>query len=62
MPRQVRIEYPGARYPVMCRGDRREPIFDDDIMLNRSSDRGSTWLPAATHLDDLVGAPVAPVP
>ena len=30
MPRQVRIEYPGAIYHVMCRGDRREAIFEDD--------------------------------
>lgn len=30
MPRQVRIEYPGAAYHVMCRGDRREAIFEDD--------------------------------
>ena len=30
MPRQVRIEYEGATYHVMCRGDRRERIFADD--------------------------------
>ena len=30
MPRQVRIQLPGAYYHVMCRGDRREPIFEDD--------------------------------
>ncbi len=30
MPRQVRIEFEGAIYHVMCRGDRREPIFADD--------------------------------
>lgn len=30
MPRQLRIEYPGAIYHVMNRGDRREPIFHDD--------------------------------
>jgi len=30
MPRQVRIEFPGATYHVMCRGDRREWIFEDD--------------------------------
>jgi REP element-mobilizing transposase RayT len=30
MPRQLRIEYPGAIYHVMNRGDRREPIFQDD--------------------------------
>jgi putative transposase len=30
MPRQVRIEYEGAIYHVMCRGDRQEAIFEDD--------------------------------
>jgi REP element-mobilizing transposase RayT len=30
MPRALRIEYPGAIYHVMNRGDRREPIFCDD--------------------------------
>jgi hypothetical protein len=27
MPRKLRIEYPGAMYHVMSRGDRREKIF-----------------------------------
>jgi putative transposase len=31
MPRQLRMEYPGAIYHVMNRGDRRERIFHDDI-------------------------------
>ena len=30
MARSVRIEYPGALYHVMCRGDRKESIFDSD--------------------------------
>lgn len=30
MPRPLRIEYPGARYHLMNRGDRREAIFADD--------------------------------
>jgi putative transposase len=30
MPRQVRVEYPGAFYHVMARGDRGESIFVDD--------------------------------
>jgi REP element-mobilizing transposase RayT len=30
MPRPLRIEYEGAVYHVMNRGDRREPIFRDD--------------------------------
>jgi putative transposase len=31
MARKLRIEYPGAIYHVMSRGDRREPIFKDDV-------------------------------
>jgi REP element-mobilizing transposase RayT len=31
MPRKPRIEYPGACYHVMCRGNRREEIFWDDV-------------------------------
>jgi len=30
MPRKLRIEYSGAIYHVMNRGDRREEIFKDD--------------------------------
>jgi len=30
MPRPLRIEYPGAIYHIMNRGDRREDIFKDD--------------------------------
>jgi REP element-mobilizing transposase RayT len=30
MPRKLRIQYPGAIYHVMNRGDQREPIFKDD--------------------------------
>lgn len=30
MPRQVRIEFAGAFYHVLCRGDRREAIFQDE--------------------------------
>src|SRR5579863_5558957 len=31
MARKLRIEYPGAIYHVMNRGDRREDIFEDDV-------------------------------
>jgi REP element-mobilizing transposase RayT len=31
MPRPLRIEFEGAIYHVMNRGDRREPIFRDDV-------------------------------
>ena len=31
MPRKMRVEYPGAIYHLMSRGDRRENIFLDDV-------------------------------
>ena len=31
MPRQVRIEYPGAIYHVMSRGNRRQDIYLSDV-------------------------------
>lgn len=31
MTRPLRIEFPGAVYHVSSRGDRREPIFDDEV-------------------------------
>ena len=30
MARKLRVQYPGAMYHLMNRGDRREPIFEDD--------------------------------
>jgi hypothetical protein len=30
MPRQLRLQYPGALYHVLYNGDRREPIFAGD--------------------------------
>lgn len=35
MARKVRVEFPGAVYHVMCRGDRRESIFEDDVDRGR---------------------------
>jgi putative transposase len=39
MSRPLRIEFPGAIYHVTSRGDRREPIYQDDVhhKLNSSS-------------------------
>src|SRR5438876_7186334 len=31
MPRTLRVQYPGAIYHVMNRGDRREDIFVNDV-------------------------------
>lgn len=35
MARKLRVEYPGAIYHIMNRGDRREPIFADDFDRRR---------------------------
>ena len=35
MARKLRVQYPGAIYHVMNRGDRREPIFKDDADRQR---------------------------
>jgi REP element-mobilizing transposase RayT len=42
MPRSIRIEYPGAFYHIMARGNRREDIF---------SGRGHGNRGQATNLD-----------
>ncbi len=34
MPRQLRLQYPGAIYHVMSRGNRREKVFLDDVDLH----------------------------
>ena len=31
VPRKPRVQYPGAIYHIMSRGDRREDIFLDDV-------------------------------
>ncbi len=33
MPRKLRVQYPGAIYHVLSRGDRREDIFLDDVAI-----------------------------
>jgi len=38
MPRKLRVQYPGAIYHVMNRGDRRDPIFTDDKDRSRFLD------------------------
>ena len=35
MPRQMRVQYSGAMYHVMSRGDQREDIFLDDVYRHR---------------------------
>jgi REP element-mobilizing transposase RayT len=42
MPRQHRIQYPGATYHVMARGNRRETIFRGDQDCRAFLDRLDT--------------------
>src|SRR5574341_498952 len=35
MARPIRIEYPGAVYHVICRGNNRQPIYRDDLDRRR---------------------------
>ena len=40
MPRMLRVEYPGAIYHLMSRGDRREDIFYDEVDRIRIANPG----------------------
>ena len=68
MPRQVRIEYPGAFYHVMARGDRREAIVKDDAdrktfvrTLGESAERAGfrvhAWVLMSNHYHLLLETP-----
>jgi len=48
MARKLRVQYPGAIYHVMNRGDRREAIFKDD--QNRARFRDETELEHAEKI------------
>ena len=61
MARKLRVQYPGAVYHVMNRGDRREPIYADDqdrllfldtMTLEWIADR--LCMGAATHVASLL--------
>jgi len=68
MPRSVRIEYEGAIYHVLCRGDRREAIFHDDAdrelflwtlgaMCQRSGMRLHSYVLMSNHYHLLLETP-----
>ena len=42
MARSIRIEYPGAFYHVMARGNRREAIFNDDATQSEETGRNTS--------------------
>jgi hypothetical protein len=48
MPRQLRLEYPGAMYHLMSRGDRREDICETTLSVKQIAER--------LHLGKLKGA------
>jgi hypothetical protein len=57
MPRKLRVEYPGAIYHLINRGDRREDIFrdDDDRKMRNPSDlhRTHRWRRRGRNQTDL---------
>jgi putative transposase len=58
MPRPLRIEYEGALYHVMSRGDRREAIFLDDADRNeflRTLGEACAKMGWQIHVDCLMG-------
>ena len=68
MPRQVRIQYGGAVYHVICRGDQREAIFRDDrdreMMLStlaeaagRTGWKVHAWVWMSNHYHLLIETP-----
>jgi hypothetical protein len=50
MPRPLRIEYAGAIYHLMNRGDRREPIFLDGLDRRTFLERGQSLFICSTVL------------
>ena len=55
MPRQVRIEFPGAVYHAMARGDRREDIVRDDGDRERRADPERLETAADVVKEDTLG-------
>jgi hypothetical protein len=51
MARKIRVEFEGATYHVMCRGDRRENIFQA-----RGSGKGKGVSPFVLHFRRVEGA------
>ncbi|MEP6670728.1 MAG: transposase [Chthoniobacter sp.] len=68
MPRSIRLEYPGAFYHVMARGNRRERIFADDLdrrfflqalgeACERTGWRVHAWVLMSNHYHCLIETP-----
>jgi hypothetical protein len=53
MSRKLRIEYPGAIYHVMNRGDQREDIFRDELLACRIREETTMslkWIAQRLHM------------
>ena len=70
MPRSLRIEYPGAWYHVMCRGNRGSVVFgaDDDVglflktlseVVGRTDWKVHAYVLMSTHYHLLLETPLA---
>jgi len=68
MPGSIRLEFPGAFYHVMARGNRRERIFADDIdrrfflkaldeACERTGWRVHAWVLMSNHYHCLIETP-----
>jgi len=55
MPRQLRIQYPGAMYHVMSRGNRRQAIFLDDVDRQQFLKTLAAHRPGWLRVDRLLG-------
>lgn len=58
MGRPLRIEFPGAVYHVTSRGDRREPIFVDDLEWQLGS--GLAFCPKVIQLGLTLDSKLSP--
>jgi hypothetical protein len=61
MPRKIRVEYPGAIYHLMSRGDRNEDIYHNDVdrqdflkTLGENGVAGACLLPDVSHSSEEV--------
>lgn len=59
MSRQLRLEYPGSLWHVMCRGNAKQEIFRDDVdrtlyldLLGEAVNRFRWILPSYTLMDN----------
>jgi putative transposase len=66
MARKLRVQYPGAIYHAMNRGDRRDPIFNDDNdrllfldTLKKACEKTDWQIHGKRHAEDLLDSALA---